>query len=287
MSWLVALGVAFVSSAMAAEGTFDSNGVKLRYVTEGAGEPVVLIHGWMSDSTMWGRDAAGNTKLSPLPGFQAIALDCRGHGKSAKPHEPERYGSEMANDVVRLLDHLKIKKAHLIGYSMGAFIAGKVVATHPDRVRSVIYGGQAPLLTGESGSKEIEVFAKAVEDGKGMGPYLKHVRPELDPAVSDGLAKMMFEGKDLKAWALAGLSFGGLEVTKESLNRKEIPALFIHGSKESASTITRVAALRSSIVGSRVKVVEGGDHISTLAKPDFGTAIRDFLMSVEGASKTP
>jgi hypothetical protein len=47
----------------AADDTFDSKGVKIRYVTEGAGEPVVLIHGWMGDSSMWGRDAAGNTKL--------------------------------------------------------------------------------------------------------------------------------------------------------------------------------------------------------------------------------
>src|SRR3954463_7486808 len=113
---------AMLGIAHADEGVFDSNGVKIRYVTEGEGEAVVLVHGWMGDSTMWGRDTSGNTKLSPLEGFQLIALDCRGHGKSDKPHEQNKYGAEMAADVVRLLDHLKIKKAHLIGYSMGAFI---------------------------------------------------------------------------------------------------------------------------------------------------------------------
>ncbi len=164
---LVAIGCAMFTQAQSADSVFDSNGVKIRYVTEGKGEAVVLIHGWMSDVKMWG------PKLTPFEGFKLIALDCRGHGQSEKPHDLTKYGAEMAADVVRLLDHLKIKKAHLIGYSMGSFIAGKVAAKHPDRVLSIIYGGQAPLLIGEAGSEEIDVFAKAVDDGKGLAPYLK------------------------------------------------------------------------------------------------------------------
>ena len=133
----------------AADDVFDSNGVKIRYVTEGKGEAVVLIHGWMGDSSMWGRDRVRQHQTQTgADGFQLIALDCRGHGKSDKPHDPEKYGPEMAADVVRLLDHLKIEKAHLIGYSSGAFIAGKVAATHPERVLSVVYGGQAPVIAG-------------------------------------------------------------------------------------------------------------------------------------------
>src|SRR3954467_15605893 len=81
---------------------FDSNGVKIRFVTEGKGEAVVLIHGWMGDSSMWGRDRSGNTKLNTTgaDGFQLIAFDCRGHGKSDRPHDPSKYGPEMAADVV-------------------------------------------------------------------------------------------------------------------------------------------------------------------------------------------
>jgi pimeloyl-ACP methyl ester carboxylesterase len=160
----------------AADDVFDSNGVKIRYVTEGDGEPVVLIHGWMADSSMWGRDSSGNTKLDTThaKGFKFIALDCRGHGKSDKPHDVAMYGPEMAADVVRLLDHLKIEKAHLIGYSSGAHIAGMVAATHPERVLSVVYGGQAPIIAGpkSSGSSEVEVFAKAVDEGKDLGSYI-------------------------------------------------------------------------------------------------------------------
>ena len=269
----------------AADGVFDSNGVKIRYVTEGQGEAVVLIHGWMSDSSMWGADAAGNTKLKPPDGYQVIALDCRGHGKSDKPHDTARYGAEMAADVVRLLDHLKIEKAHLIGYSMGAFIAGKVAATHPMRVLSVIYGGQAPLLTGESGSSEIDAFAKAVDEGKGLGPYIIEVTPPGRPKPTleqaNAIAKFLYDGKDVIAFAAAGRSFNGLEVKAEDLKMCTAPALFIYGSKESENLKTRVAALRKRLGRGEEKVIEGGDHITTLAKPEFASAIIAFLRSVK------
>ena len=264
---------------------FDSNGVKIRYVTEGKGEPVVLIHGWMADSSMWGRDRSGNTKLDTTGanGFQLIALDCRGHGKSDKPHDLEKYGPEMAADVVRLLDHLKLEKAHLIGYSSGAFIAGKVAATHPERVLSVVYGGQAPLIAGtkSSDSSEVEVFAKAVDEGKDLGSYIIAVTPPGKPKPTEdqakAIAKFLYDGKDVKAFAAAGRSFKNLEVTGEQLSKCKAPILFIHGGNESDYVKDRVATVRKLLGRGEVKIVEGGDHITTLTKPEFGSAILQFL----------
>lgn len=261
------------SVAYAEDLFFDSGGVKIRYVTEGEGEAVVLIHGWMSDVTMWG------PKLSPLPGFKLIALDVRGHGKSDKPHDPAKYGAEMAADVVRLMDHLNINRAHLVGYSMGAFIAGKVAATQPKRVLSLVYGGQAPLLAGEAGAKEIDVFAKAVEDGNGLAPYLMFVRPELSQKTAEAFANIAYEGKDVKAWALAGKSFKGLELKVQDLKKCKAPTLFIHGEKEAESTKSRVAALVRELPGATLKVVENADHVTTLAKPAFGIALVEFLLA--------
>ena len=147
-----------------------------------------------------------------------IALDCRGHGKSDKPHDPAKYGPEMAADVVRLLDHLKIEKAHLIGYSSGAFIAGKVAATHPERVLSVVYGGQAPVITEAmkpSDFSECEIFAKAVDEGKDLGSYIIAVTPAGKPKPTEeqakAIAKFMYGGKDVKAFAAAGRSFKNLD----------------------------------------------------------------------------
>ncbi|HEX5721043.1 MAG TPA: alpha/beta hydrolase [Thermoanaerobaculia bacterium] len=271
----------------AADEVFDSNGVKIRYVTAGQGEPVVLIHGWMGDSSMWGRDQSGNTRLNTTgaEGFQLIALDCRGHGKSDKPHDPEKYGPEMAADVVRLLDHLKIEKAHLIGYSSGAFIAGKVAATHPERVLSVVYAGQAPVIVGWKASdfSEVDVFAKAVDEGKSLGSYIMAVIPpggvKLTEDQANAFANSLYGDKDVKAFAAAGRGFKNLEVTGEQLAKCKAPILFIHGGNESDHVKNRVATVRELLGRGEVKIVEGGDHITTLTKPEFGAAILEFLRS--------
>ena len=271
----------------AEDAVFDSNGVKIRYVTEGTGEAVVLIHGWMADSSMWGRDPSGRTKLETknTDGFRLIALDCRGHGQSDKPHDPAAYGPEMAADVVRLLDHLKIEKTHLVGYSSGAFIAGKVAATHPKRVLSVVYAGQAPLVAGTKApsSSEVEVFAKAVDEGQDLGSYIIAVTPsgrhKPTEAQAKAMAKFMFGGKDVKAFAAAGRSFGNLEVTRRQLRKCKAPVLFIHGGNESAYVKDRVAAVRALLGRGELKIIEGADHMTTLINPAFGAAVIEFLRS--------
>lgn len=269
----------------AADDFFDSNGVRIRYVTEGKGDAVVLIHGWMSDSSMWGRNAGGTTKLKAAEGFQLIALDCRGHGKSDKPHDPAQYGPEMAADVVRLLDHLKIEKAHLVGYSSGAYIAGKVAATHPERVLSIVYGAQAPVLVGAKASEfsECEMFAKAVDEGKDLGSYIRAVMPADKPKLTEeqakAIAKFMFDNKDVKAFAAAGRGFKNLDVTVEQLKKCPAPVLFIHGGNESAFVKGQVANMYKLLGRGEVKIIEGGDHMTTLTKPEFGSAILGFLQA--------
>lgn len=281
------MGLALPNYVVAADEFFNSNGVKIRYVTEGTGEPVVLIHGWMSDSSMWGSDESGNTKLNKggIKGFQFIALDCRGHGKSDKPHYPEKYGSEVAKDIVRLLDHLKIKKAHLVGYSSGAFIAGKVVATNPERVLSVVYAGQAPVIAETmrpSDFSEIETFSKAVDENN-LEAYIMSIIPPDKPKPTEEQAKAvanyLFGNKDVKAFAIAGRSFPKLKATKKQLSKYKAPILFIYGGNESNHVKNRVASVRKILNRGEVYIVEGGDHITTLAKPDFATALIKFLSS--------
>src|SRR5918998_677025 len=73
--------------------------------------------------------------------YRVIAMDARGHGRSGKPDDPARYGPEMGLDVVRLLDHLGIRRAHLVGYSMGAHIVAQLLVTHPERFLTATLGG--------------------------------------------------------------------------------------------------------------------------------------------------
>ena len=83
--------------------------------------------------------------------YRVIALDNRGHGKSDKPYDPAQYGLELVDDVVRLMDHLGIAKAHVVGYSLGGFITLKLALRHPEPavVRRALWRG----LDSQSGGR--------------------------------------------------------------------------------------------------------------------------------------
>jgi pimeloyl-ACP methyl ester carboxylesterase len=124
---------------------FDSDGVRIAFIdvppAAGAGDPVLLIHGFASNhavnwvNTLW-------TKTLTGAGFRVIALDNRGHGQSAKLYDPAAYETSiMAEDARRLLDHLGLARADVMGYSMGARITAYLALQHPERVRSALLGG--------------------------------------------------------------------------------------------------------------------------------------------------
>lgn len=119
---------------------FDSNGVQIYFEEHGKGEPVVLVHGFASRADRnWGET---NWYTTLAPHYRVVALDCRGHGKSGKPHDPAAYSGEtMGEDVIRLLDHLGIKRTLIIGYSMGARIVTGLLLHHPERLRAAVLGG--------------------------------------------------------------------------------------------------------------------------------------------------
>ncbi len=125
---------------------FDANGVKIHYLIEGTGEPVVLIHGLDSSARInW---QMPGTIDAIARDHQVIALDLPGFGQSDKPVEAQAYGLQWVEDVILLLDHLKIRKAHIVGYSMGGMVALKLIAEHPDRVLSGTLGGMGWLPDG-------------------------------------------------------------------------------------------------------------------------------------------
>ena len=126
--------------AVAQDRFFDSRGVRIRYVEQGAGTPVVLIHGFTANIER----AWVHTEILPslARDHRVIALDLRGHGASDKPRDPKAY-DDLGLDVVRLLDHLGIERAHAVGYSLGGIILGKELTTHPQRFRRAVLGGAA------------------------------------------------------------------------------------------------------------------------------------------------
>ena len=144
--------------------TFDSNGVQIAYLDQGQGEPVLLLHGFGGNKESWQQAVVPRLIAA---GFRAIAHDARGHGASGNPTASGQYGQEDVNDVVRLLDHLSITRAHIVGYSRGAWIASRLVVQQSPRVRSAVFGGWGvddPVET--MPRSDCMANAEAIEQGK-------------------------------------------------------------------------------------------------------------------------
>ena len=121
--------------------SFRNGDVEIAYLDEGEGEPIVLVHGFASTKEVnWVQP--GWVSTLNRAGRRTVALDNRGHGASSKLYDPSAYHSTiMADDVRALLDHLKIERADIMGYSMGARITAFLAVKHAERVRSAILGG--------------------------------------------------------------------------------------------------------------------------------------------------
>ena len=128
------------------EGTFDAGGMRLHYVELGRGEPLILLHdtGASAEAT-W---VASGALAAFAQGFRAVALDFPGHGGSDKPTDPARYGRDLGEDVLRLMDHLKLGRAQLVGYGLGAQVAAWLAARHPERFQALVLAGGGPLREG-------------------------------------------------------------------------------------------------------------------------------------------
>ena len=243
---------------------FDSDGVPIAFIHEGDGPPTLLIHGFASNhrvnwvSTSWTRDLVA-------AGRRVIAFDNRGHGDSGKPLEPEVYRTPvMAEDARRLLDHLTIERADVIGYSMGARIAAFLALAHPHRVRSAVFSGLGEGMV------------------KGVGPSAPIAEalraPSLDD-VSDQRGRMfrLFAdqtGSDREALA-ACISAARQVLSPEELRRIAVPVLVAVGSDDDVGGSAE--ALATLIPGAEFFVVPGRDHMKAVGDRKHKAAVLEFL----------
>jgi pimeloyl-ACP methyl ester carboxylesterase len=142
----VALAAAVAWHADGDSHFFDAKGVRIHYVERGRGEPVVLIHGLHASARRnWGVPGVIDELAKD---HRVIALDLPGHGQSDKPKDERAYGVQLVEDVVLLLDELKLERAQVVGYSLGGMVAAKLAVTRPDRVSAVLLGGMGWLREG-------------------------------------------------------------------------------------------------------------------------------------------
>jgi pimeloyl-ACP methyl ester carboxylesterase len=245
--------------------SLNVNGVAINYVVEGTGAPVLLIHGFAS-SLHGNWRVPGVIDAIVAAGRQVIAIDCRGHGRSGKPHDPNAYaGTAMADDAIAVLDHLGIKKADLAGYSMGGFLAASLLVNHPNRWRSVIISGMGDvLLKGNLPSAQFDSIAAAME-----APDAASIED------ARGRAFRQFaqaSGNDLGALAaMHKTKRAGFDPAK--LAAVAIPVMVLIGTDDNPQSARNLAA---AIPGAKFAEVPG-DHLGAVSTPEFRRAIVSFL----------
>ena len=260
---------------------FNSNGVRLRYVEQGSGPAIVLMHGLTG--TLDRHFIANGVFATLAQDHRAIAVDLRGHGKSDKPHQPNAYGDEMARDVVRLLDHLKIERAHVLGYSLGAMIAGRLATMHPERVVSLAYVASLPLREGDT---TMEKFAAdSIADLESDIPFKSLMiglqppgsKPPSDDEIRKAVAPLV-AANDVKALAALWRGYKTLGVSDRQLAALKIPSIVLVGSEDiSAAGVPQLNKTQPQI---RTLVVAGAQHggpDGVMRRPEFVSALQQFL----------
>ena len=245
--------------------SFDSDGVPIAFIDEGVGSPTLLIHGFASNhrvnwvSTSWIKDLVA-------AGRRVIAFDNRGHGESGKLYDPEPYRTPiMAEDARRLLDHLRIEAADVIGYSMGARIGAFLALEHPQRVRRAVLSGLGEGLLKPTGPSPEEIAAA-----------LRAASPE---EVSDERARafrLFAEQTGSDREALAACILGCRQtLSPAELGQLQTPVLVAVGSEDDIAG--RPEPLAALIPRSDVFVIPGRDHMKAVGDRRHKAAVLEFL----------
>ncbi len=244
--------------------TFKHAAVEIAFLDEGAGEPIVLVHGFASTKEINWFDPDWVATLTRA-GRRVIALDNRGHGASSKLYDPAAYQSAvMAEDVRALLDHLGLAQADVMGYSMGARITAFLSLRHPSRVRSAILGGLGIRLV--EGLDLSEDIARALE-----APSLADVT---DP--TGRMFRLFAEQTKSDLRALAACMRGSRQtLSRQELAQIRVPTLIAVGTKDDVAGAA--APLAKLIPGARALNIPGRDHMLAVGDPLFKQAVLDFL----------
>ena len=246
---------------------FTSDGLSLAYDDFGprdARKAVVLVHGFSANKyENWKR--MGWYDAIAAKGMRGLAIDNRGHGESAKPHEPEKYAREsMARDVFALMDHAGIECAHLVGFSMGSHISLTAALLDGGRIDHLVVSGVGGKIF-EPG-RDPDAMAQAMEAPTPDGiadPMLKSFRHFADEQKEDRLA-------------LAACSRGPrTPFTPDTLMGVRRPTLVIAGMRDQLAGAPQ--GLADAIPGAKAVTVPGCDHFSLISHGLFKASVFDFF----------
>jgi pimeloyl-ACP methyl ester carboxylesterase len=243
---------------------FNSDSVEIAFDDEGQGEPVLLIHGFASNGRVNWVDT-GWVKALRDAGYRVMTIDNRGHGESEKLYDPKFYEAvEMAEDARRLLDHLSIQRAHVMGYSMGARISAFLAINHPGRVATAIFAGLASnMINGVGGGAEI---------AKGLEAPSRDDVTDLGAKAFRNFAELT--RSDLKALA-ACIKSSRVKITTDMLAKIKASVLVVAGELDTVSG--DVQPLVDAIDGATGLSLPNRNHMNAVGDRLYRETVLDFL----------
>jgi pimeloyl-ACP methyl ester carboxylesterase len=268
-------------------------GAQLYYEETGRGTPLVLLHGHSFDRRMWDPQIAELARH-----YRVIRYDMRGYGLSSLPVEGQQFLH--ADDLYQLLQALHISKAHLVGVSLGGFVAVDFMALHPENVLSVVScsgsiyprpGPEAPITEAEVTRRRTEIAQLQARGTaafktqwltsllKSSGPDSVRSAPLLRQMVQEW---SMWQPLHVEPRVLLGNSL----VPRLQAHPVQVPLLLLAGARESATRQHDNQTLQRLVPGAQVALVPNAGHVANLDNPAaFTQIVIRFIESVKGSRK--
>jgi len=265
-------------------GFIDVGKTQLYYEEMGTGHPLILIHGGLLDRRMWDDQFEAFAEE-----FRVIRFDVRNHGNSkGVPDTFKHY-----EDLLKILEHLNLQKAALLGLSLGGRIAIDFAIAYPDKVSAIILaspGASGYEFKSDTFKKNNEQLQKAFREGNielGIeyfqqawtdGPYREP--DEIEPSVRDKVRSMALN--TLEEWENESVMEELEPPAIDRLNEIQAPTLAIVGDLDMPGILEIVEAVIKNIPDAEKVVIQGAAHMVNMEKPDeFNNAVLDFLARID------
>lgn len=253
-------------------------GIEIAYDDVGVGAPVVLLHGFPFNRSLW------CDQVEALVGMhRVITPDLRGHGETTVTDAPATM-EMMAEDVAALLDEMGIERVVLGGLSMGGYVTLAFYRHFPERVRALVLANTRPQAdTDEARRTREETARKSLQEGMSMieaamlpkllAPATLEHEPEQVARVREMILGTRPEGA---AAALRGMA--ARRDQTDLLSEIKAPTLIIVGSEDAITPPKDSEAMHAKINGARLETIEGAGHVSNVERPtEFNRALAEFL----------
>jgi 3-oxoadipate enol-lactonase len=256
-----------------------SSASRLGITWAGQGPLVLFVHGMGGDRSAW------HKQIEALQGeFTAVSVDLRGYGESDDPPHALDFKQDFADDLIAVIDHFSVPRAHLVGLSMGGRVVRATSLIAPERVASVTLANTSPGFDGLSQAEMNDFIEKrsAVGDGIqlpedfGLKQAKAMMAPDTSPVIL-ALAATAIQRLRLPSY-LEILKASTLQDRGDKLEDIKAPALIITSDQDRVYPSTISARMQELIPNASLTILYGAGHLSNLEKPQaFNEALLEFL----------